>query len=155
MSKTGHANLSICKLIEIIGLVLFLPTGIFLTKFRIKNSYLRAIFILYCLWLLSVISRGIHFDYVSLNLMLSDADYGIFIYFAPFLLLFPNDFAFYRRIFDVIIILGIFFLIYDALFIKALLDRSGETQDFIEHFCKSLSIPCAFILLTYKYHSDR
>jgi len=154
-SKTGHVNLSICKLIEIIGLVLFLPTGIFLTKFRIKNGYLRIVFILYCLWLLSVISRGIHFDYVSLNLMLSDANYGIFIYFAPFLLLFPNDFSFYRKIFDVIIILGIFFLIYDIVFVRELLDRSGETQDFIEHFSKSLSIPCAFILLTYKYHSNK
>ncbi len=155
MSKTGHANLSICKLIEILGVALFVPTGILLTKFRIKNSYLRFVFILYCLWLLAVISRGIHFDYVSLNLMLSDADYGIFIYFAPFLLLFPTDYSFYSKIFNVIIILGISFLVYDILFFRQLLDRTGETQDFIEHFSKSLSIPCAFILLTYKYHSTK
>jgi len=87
--------------------------------------------------------------------MFFGADYGLFIYFTPLIILFPSNPSFYKKIFDAIVIFGIFFIIYDVLFIRDLLDRTGDTQEFIEHFGKSLSIPCGFILLTYKYHSKK
>ncbi len=155
INTTGHANTVIFRLVQFIGILMFLPTGIYLINFKIKNSYLRTLFFFYCIWLLTVVCRGIHFNYTALNEMLFGADYGVFIYFAPLLLVFPNNLSFYRKLFDVIVLFGILFTFYDALFIRELMDRSGDTQEFIEHFSKSLSLPCGFILLTYKYHSKK
>src|SRR6185503_16354934 len=100
------------------GIILFLLTGAYLSKFKIKNSYLKTIFIIYCLWLFSVVCRGIRFDYASLNEMFFGADYGLFIYFTPLIILFPSNPSFYKKIFDAIVIFGIFFIIYDVLFIR-------------------------------------
>jgi len=155
INTTNHVNTVIFRLVQAGGIILFLLTGAYLSKFKIKNSYLKTIFIIYCLWLFSVVCRGIRFDYASLNEMFFGADYGLFIYFTPLIILFPSNPSFYKKIFDAIVIFGIFFIIYDVLFIRDLLDRTGDTQEFIEHFGKSLSIPCGFILLTYKYHSKK
>src|ERR1022692_1251754 len=153
--KTGHVSPTVFKLIQTVSVVVILFAGANLTRFAIKSFYLRIVFFIYCFWLLTVISRGIHFDYVSVHEMLLDANYGIFLYFAPFLLLFPNNVLFYKSLFNVIVVLGISFLLYDILFFRGLMTRSDETQDLIEYFAKILSLPCGFILLTYAYHSNK
>ncbi|MEO8720429.1 MAG: hypothetical protein ABI372_04940 [Ginsengibacter sp.] len=150
-----HFNLKIGELIQFIGLILFLPAGIYLTELKIKNRYLAFIFVIYLIWSVAIISRGIHFNYHSVKEMLIEANFGILIYFAPLILLFPQDFFFFKKLFQAIVTLGIFFLIYNVIYIKDLMARTSDTQDVIEYLTKFLGITCGFILLTYKYHSRK
>lgn len=151
-----RANVTSTQLIQGLGLALIFYAAISLTKFEIRNKYLASIFTIYCVWQLSVVLRGINFDYDSLKNELTDATYGILIYFAPIILLFPqNSKNYYKILFDFIIVFGVFFIAFDIVFINDLLDRSTDTQDVIEHFAKSLAISCGFILLTYKYHTNK
>ena len=141
------------ELLQFAGLVSFIPSASFLIRFRIKNSYLKVIFGIYLIWSISIIFRGIHLNYDSIRTLLMDANFGIFIYGAPLIILFPRKFIFYKKLFNVIVILAISFLIFDLLFIRELLQRSSDTQDVIEYLVKFLSISSGYILLTYKYHS--
>lgn len=153
ISTTGHINYIFCQIIQIIGLIVLISTAIREIKFKLENNYLQLLFFFYCLWSLITISRGFNLNYSYLKNMLFDANYGLLLYFAPFILLFPKNLVAYKSLFHTAIILGLIFIIYDFLFIRDLLDRSAETQDVIEYFTKDLSITCGFILLTYKYHS--
>lgn len=95
---------------------------VFIWKF--DNSYLKTFFIIYCLWLLSVIFRGFIFDYSSLKFMLFDAEFGLFRYFVPLIILLPKNLVHYKKLFKVIIILGLIFLCYDIIFKGNLMDLS-------------------------------
>jgi hypothetical protein len=150
-----HTNLKAFESIQLIGILLFIPTAIYVSAFRIKNGYFKLFFFIYCTWSLFVISRGILFDYDSVKTMLVDANYGIFIYLAPLIILIPRSFTFYKILFDAIYILAILFVLFSIVFIHQLLDRSFATQDVIEYLTKFLALPSGFILLTYKYHSNR
>ena len=71
--------------------------------------------------------------------------------------MFPRNFAFYKKVFDVIVIFGIFYIIYDILFIKDLLNADRESlksQGIVENF-SDLSFSSGYILLTYAYHSKK
>lgn len=153
IKKNPHIPVKIGELLQFIGVVLFIPSAAYLIRYRIKNNYLKVMFGIYLIWSISIIFRGIHLNYDSIKTMLVDADFGIFIYGVPLIILFPQKFIFYKKLFKVIVILAISFLLFDILFIKQLLDRSSDTQDVIEYLAKFLSIPCGYILLTYKYHS--
>ncbi len=155
IKTNAHFNLKVGELIQFMGVLLFLPAGIYLAKLKFKNGYFIIFYFLTLLWSISVISRGIHFNYDSVKAMLLDANFGIVIYFVPLILLLPQNFFFFKRLFDAIFILGIFFLLYNVIYIRELLDRSMETQDTIEYLTKFQGITCGFILLTYKYHSKK
>lgn len=148
-----QVSLKIPELIQLIGSLCFISAGVYLLQFRIKNKYLKVLFSIYYISLITVIFRGIHLNYDSVKTMLIDANYGIVIYLAPLIILFPPKIIFYKKLFDVIVILGIIFLLFSVVFIRELLNRSEDTQEVIEYFAKFLSVPCGFILLTYKYHS--
>ena len=63
-----------------------------------------------------------------------------------------------KKAFNVIVILGIFYIVYDMFFVKDLLYSMGDnlkSQGIIEYFSKTLSIPCGFLLLTYVYYSNK
>lgn len=156
-SVTGNPHISnkICQLMQLASLLVIFISSIFLIKFKISNSYLRFVFPVYFFWLLTVMSRGIRFDFQSIMYMLLNADYGILLYFVPLVILFPKNLDFYKKIFDVIFLIGIFFFICDVLFVRELLDRSMETQDVIETLARNLAWPSGFILLTNIYHSNK
>ncbi|MDE3185558.1 MAG: hypothetical protein KGM16_19275 [Bacteroidota bacterium] len=147
-----HIPVKIGELFQFIGILVFIPSASYLIRYRIKNNYLKVLFSFYLIWSIITIFRGIHLNYDSIKAMLVDANFGIFIYLAPLIILFPQKFIFYKKLFDVIMVLAISFLLFDILFIKQLLDRSSATQDVIEYLAKFLSIPCGYILITYKYH---
>jgi len=155
ISTTGMVNYDVCQVFQILGILIFIPTGIYLIDYTIKNRYLQGLYILYLIWLLVTVIRGVEFNYNSLKFMLFDAWFGVFLYLVPLFLLFPKRLIYYKRIFDIIIILGVFYLIYDFIFIKELI-RSGsdlKSQALVEYFSKTLATPSLFLLLTYKYHS--
>lgn len=155
LSTSGKFNFIICQSIQIIGMFLLFVGSVPLIKFKIENKYLQIIFPIYFFWLITIIFRGIKLDYTSVKYMFVNPNYGILLYFVPLIGLFPQKIIFYKKVFDLIIITGIFYLVCNILFIQGLLDRYNPlTQNYIETL-SAISMPCAYILLTYTYHSNK
>jgi len=158
LSTTTTVSYIFCQVFQIFGLFLLVPASIKLIRWKFDNNYLKIIYVIYCCWLLSVIIRGFIFNYSSLKFMLFDAEFGLFRYFVPLVLLFPKDLLYYRKLFNVIVILGLVFLFYDIIFRGNLLDlnyTNNNTKFTFEYFAKILSIPAGFLMLTFTYHPTR
>jgi hypothetical protein len=146
------------ELVQTIGLLLLVPAAFKLIKFKIENPYLRVIYILYCGWLILVLLRGFRFDYVQIREMMFDAWAGIFLYLTPLILLFPKNIFYLKRVFEVIGILSIIYIVFCLLFYKLLLNPDSmyiPSREAAEYLTKCLSIPSGFLLLTYVYHSNK
>ncbi|MDD3319934.1 MAG: hypothetical protein PHS59_00615 [Paludibacter sp.] len=158
LSTTTTVNYIVCQFFQLIGMVLFIPTAIKLINWKFNNEYLKALFIIYCVWQLTVILRGISLDYSSIKVMIFDAESGIFRYFVPLILLFPKNPLYYKKIVYVILALGVLFLLYDVAFIDNLLNldyENNNTKFTYEHFVKILSVPSGIILLTLVYQKKK
>ena len=142
-------------LVQLASVATCIASASFLIKFKIKNSYLKFLFTVYIVWALIVIARGIRLNFRDIMYMLLSADLGGLLYFVPLVLLFPQNLAFYRKLFDAIVVLGLASFLAVFSMRHLLLDRSAVTQNSIEYLARMLSMPCGFILLTYKYHSNK
>ena len=152
-------NGKIFQAIQLLSLILMIAASVKLIRFKIENDYLKIFYILYCCWLLVVISKGAgsFTDKVYMTSFFLDPAYGGIIYFVPLMLLFPNNLVFYKKIFDTIFILCICYILYDLLFIRQLLssDQSSTLSQGIAETSGDLSLPCGFLLFTYAYHSNK
>ena len=157
ISITEQVNFTVCNLIQIIGLVIMVPTILILIRLRIENKYLQMTFLVYYFWSILVILRGFLLEYDFIKQMLFNAYEGVLIFLLPIILLFPRNLQYIKKVFAVIIILGVIYIFYSLLFIKDLIVSYDikNSQDIIEYFSKTLSLPCGFILITYIYHSNR
>ena len=158
ISITEYVNYVFCQSLQIVALFLIFYASVRLIKRKIDNDYLKAFYIIYLLFQVTIIVRGFQFEYKFVKYMLFDLRYGFLIYFVPIVMLFPKDLIYLKKVFTTIIILGIFFIIYDLIFISDLLypyGRNVRSQSIIETFVQALSIPSGFLLLTYSYHSKK
>ena len=157
ISKSTQVNYIICQLLQLAGLFVFIPACIRLIKFRFNNEYQKIVFFLFLFWAIIIFLRGLEeIDTDLVKLIVFDAWFGGFLYFAPIVMLFPLKLIYYKKIFDVLIILAVFYVIFDIMFIHNLMEPDVEnvlSRDVVEYFSKTLSVPIAFILLTYVYHS--
>jgi hypothetical protein len=154
-SYTGILNDNVWNLIQAIGLLLSIPAAANLFRFKIDNAYLRFVFILYCVWIIFVVARGLS-NYSFLRNMLFDSWGGVLLYFVPLMLFFPKSIYYLPNLFKAIIVSGIIYLVYNAMFLKTLLNTDAENvmgQTLTEFFSKTLAVPCGFLLLTYIYHT--
>lgn len=142
--------------IEALALVIMVVGAVGIVQFRIENQYLKTVYILYCLWVFTVIVRGFHFTTEYLYSYIFDAWYGILPYFAPIVLLFPINVAYLKKIFTVITILAIVYIACALVFwgrLDSALDDE-KSRDLLEILSKTLAVPCGFLLITYIYHSS-
>ena len=146
------------QLLQLASLALMLFGAITLIKFKFDNFYLSIVYTVYLLWLF-VIFIGVfkYLDYSYFKSSFLGAPYGPMLYFSPLILLFPRKFLFYRKLFTFIIIFGIFYLLFNAFFIKDLLNSntSSKRSQTIVETLSSLSLPCGFIILTSVYHTKK
>lgn len=155
LSPSKQFNFILLQLIQISGCFLFFPAALSLIKFKFDNQYLKVLFVLYSSWLVSVFLRGFIFDYEYIKFTLFNSWFGGLIYFVPFILLFPKNLVYYKKVFDVAIILSVFYVFYDIMFLNVLLDPDKENitgQTIVEYFSRNLGAPLGFVLLTYAYH---
>ena len=144
--------------LEILGLAIFIIPAIRLIRFKIQNTYLKNLYIIYYAWLFFIIIRGFSFNYLYLRATFTDAYFGIFLYLVPLILLFPKDIVYLKKVITVILILSVIYILCDMVFIKALLTSNSDSEEgktIIEYFSKILAIPSGFILLTLSYHNDK
>jgi hypothetical protein len=75
---------------------------------------------------------------------------------VPFIIFFPRNLIYLRKIVSVILILSVFFVLFDVRFLKDLIIGNDEqSQYYLEYFAKYLAIPCGFLLLLFSYHFAR
>jgi hypothetical protein len=152
-------NGKIFQLLQIIGLMLMISGAVKIIRFKIENKYLLFVYFIYCCWLCLIILKGAGSlsDKTYLVNFFLDPAYGGIIYFVPLMLLFPTRLLFYKKVFDAIFILGLFYFLYDIIFIRVLLSADRESilsQGAIET-SGILSLPCGFLLLTYSYQPNK
>lgn len=157
ISTTDEVNYVICNVFQIVGLILLVPSAVLLMSLKMENTYLRAVFFVYILWLFSIVIRGIQFDYDSIKQLLFDPSAGLFLYLVPLVILIPVSSSLIRGLFTAIAALSIIYLLYDLIFIKQLLYpyENMRSQAMFEYFTQHLSLPGGFFLLTYIYHSKK
>jgi hypothetical protein len=160
LSASKQANYIICQMFQLLGMAIFIPACIQLVKFEFDNIYQQVIFVLLLIWSSLIFVRGI-FDiesFTRLKEIIFNPWFGGFLYFVPVVMLFPKKLILYKKIFDVIVILSVFYILYDIIFISDLMEPDGQNErsrDIVEYFSKTLSFPVIFILLTYIYHSKQ
>jgi hypothetical protein len=160
VTATTHTSslIAACQGVQIIGIGLFIAGLLGFVNFKFDNQYLGFLFTIFYAWQFIVIIRGFQFNVNFIKLNLFDPGFGIFSYLIPIVLLAPRNLVFYKKLFNIIIISNIFYLIFDGLFIKILLNPDRKdllSQGAIETFAGFLAIQAGFILLTYIYHSAK
>lgn len=154
VSTTQTVNVVFCNAFQIIGAVLFTYGAVKLIRSDVDNDYLKTIFFILCFWFFIVIARGISFDYGSIKRFLFEPYNVIFIYLVPLVLLFPQNLFYYKKVFDVILISCVLFLIFCVVFSGKLVDRDDLLGKYaVDYFARNLSLTSLFIILTYPYHS--
>lgn len=152
----SHYLILLFQLIQMISLVLIFYGAIHLVKYKFDNNYLAVVFTFYLLWLVFIF-LGVYkyFNYSFFKSNFLGAPSGPMLYFAPLILLFPRNLCYYKKIFDVILIFAIFYLLYDFIFIKKLLssDTSDKRNTYIIESISTLAFPVGFMVLTLFYHS--
>ena len=142
--------------IQILGLLFLLPSALYLIHFKFESKYLRFLFFIYIVWLMLVAVRGFKFNSEFVSIMLFNDYMGVLPYFAPLLLLFPKNIFFYKRIFSSIIILGVFSLLFDVVFVRSLIGRDIDNEfkvQLVEELVRHYALPMTFLLLVYSYQT--
>lgn len=158
LGKTFMVSTAMCALIQLFGLMLFVPAAIRLIRFDFKNEYQKITFVLFFVWAVTILVRGLELDAKELRATVMDPWFGGFLYLAPLIMLFPKKLIYYKKVFDVIVILGIVYVLFDLRFLSALMEPdvdNVQSRAIVEYFSKNLAVPASFILLTYVYHSKR
>jgi len=83
---------------------------------------------------------------------------GLFMYLVPLIVLFPTKLKYLRKVFVLIIVFGVFFIISDLLQLKVLLyavTGSRNATGTVDVLIQCLALPSGFILLSYYYHPKK
>jgi hypothetical protein len=157
IAQAVNVNYALFNLFQLIGIILFIPSTIFLIQIKIDNKYLGTLYAIFLLWNAVVIIRGIKLDYASMKVELFHPIIGVFPYLVPVVLLFPRSPVFIKKMFQVIILMGIIYIILCFAFIKDLLIKYNDIRSLglSEAFTQDLALQSGFILFTTIYHSRK
>lgn len=157
LTTTTYINPVICQVLQLMGLLVFIPSFFTLAKFRISNTYLSIVFTLYMLWVAYIVVRGLPTNGEEIKFMIFDAWFGGILYLSPLFLLLPPKLYYLKKLFQSIFILAIAFLFYDVFFLRDLLSQgeSLTSMYIIEYFSKTLAVPAFFLLMAFRYHTNQ
>lgn len=147
-----HFISQLSLLIMVFGLIGIGYSLIRLIKVNISNTYLRVTFILFMLWQLYIISRGIQEFNFAMLLNLLFSPYYFLHYFVPLIILIPANIFFAKRTFNIFILLAVLLFVFFILFSN---DMLHTNLNFSEQTIWSLGTGGGFILLTWNYHNNR
>lgn len=157
LSTTTYVNYIMCQVVQIVGLLLFIPSFFILLKFKLKNTYLQVLFFLYMFWVTFIVIRDFPSSYDQIKFMMFDGWFGGILYLGPLFILLPIKLFYLKKIFQTIVVLAIVYLFYDAFFIRDLISQGGNltSLNIVEYFSKTLAVPAFFLLMVYGYNSNR
>src|SRR5690606_5868797 len=148
----------ICGLLQIFGMLLLVPSAARLMEFKFGSEYQKVFFVLFVFWAIIIVIRGLEMDADIFRGLVLNPWFGGFFYFVPLIMLFPKKLIYYKKVIDVIVILGVVYVVFDFMFISNLMEPDIEnirSRSIVEYFSKNLAVPVSFILLTYVYHSKK
>ena len=121
--STKQVNYNVFQLIQGISIIVILGSAVNLIKFQFENEYLKILFILFLFWAFVIFLRGFSEEITKQvrDTILFNAWFGGFIYFAPWIMLFPKKLIFYKKLFIAINLSSIGYVIFSFLFINLLL----------------------------------
>ena len=137
------------QLIQILALAVFLFVGFKLSDYHFEDVYFKGIFMLFVVWNVVIMTRGLDFSYDKIKLYLF-SDFIFWPYVIPFAAFLIKSKVIQHRLFDWLTYSGIAFLVLFVMVLKFYPDRSDVLEQLIVFF----SSGCGFILLTWKYHSN-
>jgi hypothetical protein len=155
-SQSYRISPGLCALVQVIGMLLFIPACLRLIQFKFGNEYQKILFILFFTWAITILIRGFSLEEEELRGILFAPWFGGFLYLVPVIMLFPQKLIYYKKIFDTIIILGVFYILCDFISFSDLMNpdmNDVRSQAMVEYYSKNLAVPVIFLLLTYPYHS--
>jgi hypothetical protein len=153
-----YVSAAICQGFQLIGLGMFVLGAVQVSKFKFDSPYLQAMVSLYLVYVTTIIFRGAEYDSNSIKQMLFSVGMGILPYFTPIVLLLPRNIAMYRKMFRATIVLGIFYFLFVFLFYSTIHDPDRLNLTallLVEVFFGILAFGCAYVLLTFKYHTGK
>lgn len=122
-------------------------------QFSVKNYFLRITLVIYIMYSIFILFHGYEYTYIFTKRLF----FSSFIkYFFPLILLIPKNLKYYTRIFDVIVVYAIAFLVLNVLYADLVIAHyeSNVSQKFtFEGFFKDLGVTISFLLFTFIYHS--
>jgi hypothetical protein len=151
-------SVKITQVFQLLGILIFLPAAIFLINWKETNKLLAIIIFLFLLWSFLIIVRGFTWDVEFFKRLLFIAPFSVFGFLAPFVLFFPNKLFQIRNVFSSAIIIALFFLVYDVIFFRVIIEGEAQHRLPIEitgKFLTFLAIPSGFVLLNYYYHKPK
>jgi hypothetical protein len=142
--------------LQFVGIIIFVPAAVQLVRYKIESKYLASMYILYFIWSITIVARGFSFNRDYLIEIFVDSYGGIFLYLSPFILLFPINLIYIKKVFNVAIILSAIFLLFSLSYLEQLFGADSEDgQRLLESFARFLIIPCGFVLLMNAYQSNK
>lgn len=156
LSQTFKVSAALCGLIQIAGIFLFIPACARLVQFKFGSEYQKVLFVIFMTWVMTIILRDFTIEEKFLKTFFLTPWFGGFLYLTPLIMLFPQKLIYYKKVFDAIIILGVFYILFDIMFISELMNpdiANIRSRAIVEYFSKNLGTPALFILFTYVYHS--
>jgi len=154
LASTEQFNYVLSNIFQILGLGMMFSTGFYIFHSKLEDIYLKVVFFVYIAWLLTIVIRGIKFDYEFIKLLLFSPVRGVFPYLIPLFIFYPRKISYYLKLFDAVFILAVFYIFLDIIFVKQLVVPGNNmiSQGIIENFSQYLGIPAGFLLLTFIYH---
>lgn len=149
---SDHVITQLSLLIMIFGLVGIGFSFIKLVKLNISNSYLRIIFILFMLWQMYIIIRGIQGFNFAMLLNLLFAPYYFLHYLVPLIILIPANIFFAKKTFNLFAALSILLFV---VFLLLTNDMLHKNLNFSEQAIWTLGTGGGFLLLTWGYHTKK
>jgi hypothetical protein len=157
LSVTNTIDIVACQGLQISGLILVIPFAVLLCKSKFDNEYLKIVFIVFALWTAGIIARGIKMDYNSLKELFFDPIVGIMGYLVPLVLLFPRNISIYKKVFTVIVLFAVLYMLFVLIFFKDMRSYAAidpVSQSLIENFA-TLGKTGEFLLMTYLFQKRK
>ncbi len=147
-----------CQAIQILGFMAMAIGGVGLMKFKVDDKYLEILFILNLLYSVTIVLRGSEYDKDALKQMFLDPTFGILPYFASVVMLLPINIGVYKKIFNILLIFGGFFLLNAFIFYDTLHDYDRlnlVSQGLVENLSVFLALPIGILLFNSIYFGGK
>ena len=147
-----------CQAVQILGFIGMIAGAYGLMKFQFDSQYLRILFIINLLYSATIVLRGSEYDKNALKQMFLDPSFGILPYFASVVVLLPKNISAYKKIFNLLLLLGGFFLLNVVIFYNTLHDYDRlnlVSQGLVENLAVYLSLPIGYLLFNSFYFGGK
>jgi hypothetical protein len=158
MAEPAFITPANCQALQILGFMAMIAGCSGLMKFKFDDNYLKQLFIFNLLYSITIVLRGSQYDKESLKLMFLDVTFGALPYFASVVLLLPRNIAVYKKIFNVLLFFGGFYLLFAFIFYDVLHDYDRlnlASQGLVENLSVLLALPVGYMIINYPYHAAK